>query len=96
MELNLREAIELMKAGKEEGFNQLYSATYNKVYFRAKQCTKTELDAQDVTQITFIEAYKNIDKLQAPEAALSWLYTIVYNQSCKMYRNEREKREILF
>jgi len=95
MEIDFREAIELMKAGQEEGFNKLYSATYNKVYFRARQCTKSELDAQDVTQITFIEAYKNINKLEAPEATLSWLYTIVYNQSCKLYRNEREKREFL-
>ncbi len=95
MELDLSEAIEEMKKGKEEGFNKLYRATYQKVYFRARQCTKTAEDAEDVTQITFIEAYKNINKLKAPEAALSWLITICYNQACKMYRRERDKKEVL-
>lgn len=95
MELDFREAVELMKKGKEEGFNRLYSATYNKVFFRAKECTKSEEDALDLVQITYIEAFKNIDKLQVPEAVLTWLYTICYNQACKMYRNEREKREYL-
>ncbi len=95
MKIDFREAVELMKAGKEEGFNKLYSATYNSVYFRAKQCTKNESDAQDLVQITFVEAYKNISKLDTSEATLAWLYTIVYNQSCKMYRNEREKKEYL-
>lgn len=95
MEFDFKKAVELMKNGQEEGFNKLFEATYNKVYFRARQCTRTESDAQDLTQITFVEAYKNIAKLEAPEATLSWLYTIVYNQSCKMYRSEREKREFL-
>jgi len=95
MEYDLRKAIELMKAGKEEGLNMLYTVAYKKVLFRAKQCTKTEMDAEDVAIITFAEAYRNIDKLQSPEAIMSWLYTIVYNQSCKMYRNERDKREFL-
>jgi len=97
MEIDFRETIDLIKQGKEEGFNKLYSSTYQKVYARAKQCTKVERseDANDLTQIVYIEAFKNIDKLSAPEATLSWLYEICYRQACKMYRGEREKRETL-
>lgn len=97
MEIDFRETIDLIKQGKEEGFNKLYSSTYQKVYARAKQCTKAERseDANDLTQIVYIEAFKNIDKLSAPEATLSWLYEICYRQACKMYRGEREKRETL-
>ncbi|MGN0432498.1 MAG: RNA polymerase sigma factor [Lachnospiraceae bacterium] len=90
MEDNLKQAIEQMKKGEEKGFNAVYSATYNRVYFRAKQIMKKEEDAQDLTQIVFIEAYKNIHSLQASEALYSWLDGITYNQGMKIYRKQKD------
>lgn len=90
MEDSLKKAIEQMKNGKEKGFNEVYSATYNRVYFRAKQIMKTEEDAQDLTQIVFVEAYKNIHTLQAPGALYSWLDGITYNQGMKIYRKRKD------
>lgn len=40
MEDYIKKAIEQMKRGEEKGFNTVYSATYNRVYFRAKQIMK--------------------------------------------------------
>ena len=90
MEDNLKKAIEQMKRGEEKGFNAVYSATYNRVYFRAKQIMKKEEDAQDLTQIVFAEAYKNIHTLQAEEALYSWLDGITYNQGMKIYRKQKD------
>ena len=45
MEDSLKKAIEQMKNGEEKGFNEVYSATYNRVYFRARQIMKKEEDA---------------------------------------------------
>ena len=44
-EKELLQGIALMKEGKEEGFNILYSHTYNFVYGRARSIMKTESDA---------------------------------------------------
>lgn len=90
MEDSLKKAIQQMKNGEETGFNTVYSATYNRVYFRAKQIMKKEEDAQDLTQIVFVEAYKNIHTLQAVEALYSWLDGITYNQGMKIYRKQRD------
>lgn len=90
MEDSLKKAIQQMKNGEETGFNAVYSATYNRVYFRAKQIMKKEEDAQDLTQIVFVEAYKNIHTLQAAEALYSWLDGITYNQGMKIYRKQRD------
>lgn len=90
MEDSLKRAIEQMKNGEEKGFNEVYSATYNRVYFRAKQIMKKEEDAQDLTQIVFVEAYKNIHTLQAAEALYSWLDGITYNQGMKIYRKKKD------
>ena len=90
MEDNLKKAIQQMKNGEETGFNAVYSATYNRVYFRAKQIMKKEEDAEDLTQIVFAEAYKNIHTLQASEVLYSWLDGITYNQGMKIYRKRKE------
>ena len=90
MEDYIKKAIEQMKRGEEKGFNTVYSATYNRVYFRAKQIMKKEEDAQDLTQIVFTEAYKNIHTLQAVEALYGWLDGITYNQGMKIYRKQKD------
>ena len=90
MKDNLKKAIEQMKRGEEKGFNTIYSETYNRVYFRAKQIMKKEEDALDLTQIVFAEAYKNIHTLQADEALYGWLDGITYHQGMKLYRKQKD------
>ena len=90
MEDYIKKAIEQMKRGEEKGVNTVYSATYNRVYFRAKQIMKKEEDAQDLTQIVFPEAYKNIHTLQAIEALYGWLDAITYHQGMKIYRKQKD------
>ena len=90
MEDYIKKAIEQKKRGEEKGFNTVYSATYNRVYFRAKQIMKKEEDAQDLTQIVFTEAYKNIHTLQAVEALYGWLDAITYHQGMKIYRKQKD------
>ena len=51
---------------------------------------KKEEDAQDLTQIVFVEAYRSIHTLQASEALYSWLDGITYNQGMKIYRKQKD------
>lgn len=90
MEESLKIAIEQMKHGEEQGFNEVYSRSYNRVYFRAKQIMKNEEDAQDLVQIVFIEAYQSISSLQCPEALYGWLDGITYRQGMKIFRKKKE------
>ena len=90
MNEQLKQAITLMQQGKEEGFNAVYSATYNHVYFRAKQTMKHEQDAEDLVQTVYTEAYRSISSLQSPDALFGWLDTITYNQGMKMFRKKKD------
>ena len=90
MDDKLKKAIEDMVLGKEDGFNAVYSATYNYVYFRAKSLMKDEADAQDLTQIVYIEAYKNIKSLQNSESIFGWLNGICTNQGMKIFRKKKD------
>lgn len=92
-EKELLHGIALMKEGKEEGFNILYSHTYNYVYGRARSIMKTESDAQDLTQETFIQAYKGIAALEDANNIYAWLGGIVFRQGAKLYN--KTKQELL-
>lgn len=89
----LLNAIELMNQGKEEGFNILYSRTYNYVYRNAKCLSHNEEDALDLTQDTFIQAYKGIGSLRDPNKIYSWLGGILKRRTCKFY--DKTNDEIL-
>ena len=90
MDETLKKAIQLMAEGKEEGFNKVYSETYNHVYFRAKGYMKNEEDALDLTQIVYVEAYKNIKSLQNPDALFGWLDGITLRQGMKLFRKKKD------
>lgn len=78
MKKELEHAIKEMAEGKENGFNAVYSATYQHVYFRAKELMREEQDALDLVQNVYIEAYKGIKTLQSRDALFGWLDGIVY------------------
>lgn len=47
-------------------------------------------DAQDVTQETFILAYKNLSQLKNDKAEKAWLYRIATNCSLKLLQSRKE------
>lgn len=90
VEKELLEGIALIAQGKEEGFNILYSHTYNYVYSRAKYIMKDEQDALDLTQETYIHVYKGISTLEDANNFYAWLGSIVYRQGMRIFRKKRE------
>ncbi len=90
----LLEGIELMKEGKEEGFNIFYSYTYSFVYSRARMIMENEEDALDLTQETFLQAYKGIASLKDTNAVYAWLRTLTYNHGMRIFR-KREHETLL-
>ena len=86
----LQKGLTLMAQGKEEGFNILYSHTHNFVYQRARLIMKNEEDALDLTQETFIQAYKGINSLQDSNNVNAWLSSVVYKQGMRMFRKKQD------
>ena len=76
-------------------FEAIYKAFSRKVYWAAYGVTKSESDAGDVTQETFIRALKNADKLKNMEEAQikAWLYRVCINLC--MDNKRKLKREQL-
>lgn len=66
-------------AGDEEAFSGLFEATHQRVYYLARQILRDDAEAMDVTQETFLKAWKALPKLEHPEAVVTWLFRIADN-----------------
>lgn len=82
----LLEALERLKKGEQEGFEVLYSQTYNFVYARARHTMQNEQEALDLVKEVYLAAYKNIGSLKNSICLYSWLGSIVVRQGAKMAR----------
>lgn len=78
------EAINLAKAGEEQGYGFLYEKTYKSKYYLALQYMKNEEEAEDVLQEAYIKAFSKLDTLENPEAFQGWLGMIVANTAKNM------------
>ena len=86
----LKETIKLMQSGNEEAFAHFYQTTHSYVYAKAKYIMHNEEDALDLTQETFIQAYKGIGGIADVDNVYAWLGGIVYRQGMKIFNRKKE------
>jgi RNA polymerase sigma-70 factor (ECF subfamily) len=75
---------------RENGYKVLILAYQKRVYGVIRKMVIIHEDADDVTQNTFIKAFRNIHKFQSNSSLFTWLYRIAINESLNFL--ERKKR----
>lgn len=84
----------------QKAFTQLYNLTSERAYFVALRFVKSETDAQDILQESYIKALTKIKELDKPESFQSWFNQIVANKSKDFLKKknpmlfEAEKHEV--
>src|SRR5689334_3363466 len=78
---SLRQAI--FKRPQDRAFEQLYERHAREVYQYALALLANPADAEDVTQTTFLNAYRAFEKGERPHKPHNWLITIAHNV-CRM------------
>jgi RNA polymerase sigma-70 factor (ECF subfamily) len=77
-------------AGDEEAFRALYRAHVRPVYWIAHGILNSAVDAEDVTQETFVTAWRKLATLDLlGESLLPWLATICRFQAANRVRQRR-------
>lgn len=80
--------------GDESAFRSLYRAHVRPVYWIAHGILNSPVDAEDVTQETFVTAWRKLPDLQlAGESILPWLATICRFQSANRLRQRRRDQQ---
>ena len=81
--------VEKAGAGNRFAYEQLVNlfqeGIFRMVYYR----THSTMDAEDITQDIFIQAFKNLSGLKAAEKFKSWLYRIAVNKVLDFHRKKR-------
>ena len=74
-------------------FERLYHAHVGDVYRYALAVTGNRADAEDVTQTTFMQAYRALDRGEHPVKPRNWLITVAHNV-CRQRFRETARRPV--
>ena len=81
----------------DRAFERLYRRHVADVYRYSLAVLRNPADAEDVTQTTFLNAYRAFTRGERPDAAQNWLIKIAHNVCCQRFRNSaRRPHEVAF
>ena len=81
----------------ERAFEKLYQRHVADVYRYALAVLRNEADAEDVTQTTFLNAFRALERGEHPRSPHNWLIRITHNVCRQRFRQEsRRPREVEF
>ena len=80
------ELVEKAQAGDQTAFHRLVDHYQPEIYRMIYYRSRSQMDAEDLTQDVMLKAFKNIGRLKSPEVFRSWLYRIAVNRVRDYYR----------
>ena len=90
------ELVVAARAGDRAAFDALVRATYVDTYTLAHRLTGDDEDARDVTQETYLRAYRGLRRFRGDAQFTTWLYRITANcASTHLGRRARHRHEEL-
>lgn len=84
-----KKIIEEFLAGDESAFERLLKKYLKRVYNFLYQLTSDKSALDDLTQITFIKAWKNIKKFDKNRGFKTWLFTIAKNTAYDYFKKKK-------
>ncbi len=81
----------------DRSFERLYRKHAGDVYRYALVVLRNEADAEDVTQTTFLNAYRAMERGERPRQPQNWLISIAHNVCRQRFRqSQRRPNEVVF
>lgn len=84
-----RELLARAQAGDMSAFESLVSRHEEKVYGLALRMTRSEADAAEITQDTFLSAYQHLSEFRGESAFGSWVHRIAANNALMRLRRQK-------
>jgi len=84
-----RELMTRAQAGDMSAFEALVSRHEEKVYGLALRMTRSEADAAEITQDTFLSAYQHLSEFRGEAAFGSWVHRIAANNALMRLRRQK-------
>ncbi|HET7555177.1 MAG TPA: sigma-70 family RNA polymerase sigma factor [Gaiellaceae bacterium] len=79
------------RLGNDRAFERLYRKHAGDVYRYALVVLRNQADAEDVTQTTFMNAYRAFEKGERPQKPQNWLIAIAHNVCRQRFRQAQRR-----
>lgn len=89
MALSDEELVARCLVGEEEAFRTLVERYDQRVYATIHRLVRTEADARDLTQETFLRFFRSLDRFDRTRSLSAWLLRIAANQTLDFLRKRR-------
>lgn len=89
MSLEIGALAEKAKQGNRLSFQELVNIFQEDIYRLVYYRTYSRMDAEDITQEVFVQAYKKLQSLNDTQKFRAWLYTIAVNRSNDFLRKRK-------
>src|SRR5919109_29009 len=85
------------RLGTDRSFERLYRKHAGDVYRYALVVLRNQADAEDVTQTTFLNAYRAMENGEHPRSPQNWLIAIAHNVCRQRFRqSQRRPNEVAY
>jgi RNA polymerase sigma-70 factor (ECF subfamily) len=93
-DLSERELIELVKKGSREAYQEIVSRYMKKAYYIALSYVHNHQDALDISQESFIKAFRKIKSFSTQRPFFPWFYKLMKNLCLDHLRRSSRVKEI--
>jgi RNA polymerase sigma-70 factor (family 1) len=80
------ELVERLQKGSIEAFDMIYEKYSGKLYAFGLKYLRSMAEAEELVQSVFLKLWENYKKLNKESSFKSYLFTIAYNDICKLFR----------
>ena len=87
--------IEQAQAGNDDAFGKLVDAYGARILTHLYRLTKSRADAEDLTQETFLRAYRYLNRFDADRPFKNWIYRVATNIGLNALRSKRRRGEVV-
>ncbi len=86
------ELVREFKNGNEQAFDELVKRYQQKIYQQAWRMVRNSEDALELSQETFVRAYRALPKFKEKSSVYTWLFRICFNL-CLTFLNKSKKQQ---
>lgn len=89
------ELVERLQHGDVEAFDQIYAKYSGKLYAFGLKYNRSTVEAEELVQSVFLKLWENAGHLKKESQFKSYLFTIAYNDMCKLFRKRNYQQKFI-
>jgi RNA polymerase sigma-70 factor (ECF subfamily) len=89
------ELVERLQKGDIEAFNCIYYKYSGKLYAFGLKYLRSTAETEELVQSVFLKVWENYRKLKIETSFKSYLFTIAYNDICKLFRKRNYRQKFI-